>query len=235
MLRKQTAPETVANGLVLSYGENYANRILRAARCSLTGNRQPRRSHHRERDQEPRARRPVGPARRRLGRRDLPAVPGRGESRRQGHHRQRRGARRADRGHEPHPLRVDARRLRDLVRRRRERAGLRDLLGRCDPDGAGDAAKVEGAVGGGRSVCAGTGDEDAARMIGASARVVVHLQISGEDQGSRGSGADTAVIRLDSLFEGDGAQGFSEIIERDDGIGAAAEQDRRGIVDLIGS
>ena len=56
--------------------------------------------------------------------------------RRQGPGRGRHRGRRPGRADLQDPLRVDAARLRDLVRRRRHRAGLRDLLGRADRRGS---------------------------------------------------------------------------------------------------
>ena len=59
-------------------------------------------------------------------------VPRRGARRRQGPGRRRRRGRRPGRPAVQDPLRVDPLRLRDLVRRRRDRADLRDLVGRAD-------------------------------------------------------------------------------------------------------
>ena len=64
------------------------------------------------------------------------AVPRRGARRRQGPDRRRHRGRRPGRPDLPDPLRVDAARLRDLVRRRGHRAGLRDLVGRAGRAGS---------------------------------------------------------------------------------------------------
>ena len=66
-----------------------------------------------------------------MARRHRPGVRRRGRRCRQGADRRRHRARRPGRPDVPHPLRVDRRRLRDLERRRRHRAGLRDVLGRA--------------------------------------------------------------------------------------------------------
>ena len=68
----------------------------------------------------------------RVDRRHGGRVPRRGERRRQGPDGRGHRAGRPGRADLQDPLRVDAPRLRDLVRRRRHRAGLRDLLRRAD-------------------------------------------------------------------------------------------------------
>jgi long-chain acyl-CoA synthetase len=67
----------------------------------------------------------------RLDRRDRGRVPRRGQRRGQGPGRRRHRARRPGRPALEDPLRVDAPRLRDLVRRRGHGADLRDLVGRA--------------------------------------------------------------------------------------------------------
>ena len=71
-----------------------------------------------------------------LGRRHRGRVPRRGAGGRQGPGRGRHRGRRPGRPALQDPLRVDAARLRHLVRRRRHRADLRDLVGRADRAGS---------------------------------------------------------------------------------------------------
>ena len=126
-------PNRVASARVLSYGGRMKTEFS-PPRCRTNSyHRKPRRSHPRECGQVPRPRGHVGPAGRGLGRHHGEPVPRRGAGRRQGNHRERRRARRADRDHVPHALRVDAGRLRHLVRGHGQCPRLRDVQRRAGP------------------------------------------------------------------------------------------------------
>ena len=105
--------------------------VLHAHQHRDPHHREPHRRHRHQRHGPPRRRLVQPPGRRRVDRRDGGAVPRAGPRGGQGPRRGRHRRGRPRRADLEDPLRVDAARLRDLVRRRGDGARLRDLVGRA--------------------------------------------------------------------------------------------------------